>query len=103
MAKVMFPNCRILRLAKISVLCGCVFVLGLLCFVTFPYIFNGTVQNMKGEVRYSLKPGSEMRELFTEMPFAITVKIYMFNVTNPAEVTKGAKPILDEVGPFYFE
>lgn len=41
--------------------------------------------------------------MYTKVPFAITVKIYMFNITNPAEVTKGARPMLQEIGPYFFE
>lgn len=51
----------------------------------------------------ALKPGSEIRKMYTNVPFAITVKIYVFSVTNAAAVTKGEKPILQEVGPFFFE
>lgn len=51
----------------------------------------------------ALKPGSEMREMYTKVPFAITIKVYLFHVVNPVEVTAGAKPILKEIGPYIFE
>lgn len=44
-----------------------------------------------------------MRDMFTEVPFPLDFKIYLFNVTNKAEVNTGGKPKLQEVGPFYFE
>lgn len=43
------------------------------------------------------------RELFEEVPFAINFRVYIFNVTNPDEVTAGGKPILQELGPYHFE
>lgn len=51
----------------------------------------------------ALKPGSDIREMYTTVPFAITFKVYLFNVTNPVEVTRGGKPQLQEVGPYIFE
>lgn len=51
----------------------------------------------------NLKPGSEIRQMFTKVPFALDFKVYMFNVTNPMEIQNGALPALQEVGPFCFE
>lgn len=50
-----------------------------------------------------LTPGTQMRDMFTEVPFPLDFKIYIFNVTNKDEVNVGAKPKLQEIGPFYFE
>lgn len=50
-----------------------------------------------------LKPGSEVRKLYSKVPFAIDFKVYMFNVTNIEAVTKGDSPVVDEIGPYYFE
>ena len=36
-------------------------------------------------------------------PQPINYKVYLFNVENPAEVDKGAKPILTEKGPYVYE
>lgn len=44
-----------------------------------------------------------MRDMFTEVPFPLDFKIYLFNITNKDEVNHGGKPKLQEVGPFYFE
>lgn len=44
-----------------------------------------------------------MRELWSNFPIPLDFKIYLFNVTNPMEITAGEKPILEEVGPFFYE
>jgi len=37
------------------------------------------------------------------MPFPMDFRIYVFNVTNMQEVNSGDTPMLDEIGPYYFE
>lgn len=51
----------------------------------------------------SLKPGSEMRGMYLKIPFPLNFNVYMFNVTNVAEVQNGDSPILNEIGPYCFE
>lgn len=41
--------------------------------------------------------------MFEKVPFALDFKIYLFNVTNKDDVMTGAKPILQEIGPYFFE
>lgn len=43
------------------------------------------------------------REMYEKVPFALDFRVFLFNVTNPEEVMAGAKPILQEIGPYYFE
>lgn len=31
------------------------------------------------------------------------MKVYFFNITNPAEFSEGEKPILQEVGPWIYQ
>ena len=50
-----------------------------------------------------LKPEGTLRKLWEKAPFAVDFKVYMFNVTNPDEVMKGSKPIINEIGPYMFE
>lgn len=53
--------------------------------------------------RTALKKGWPMRETWSKLPFPWELHVYLFNVTNPAEIAKGEKPILREVGPFVYE
>lgn len=50
-----------------------------------------------------LRPGSQMRPLFERIPFPLTFKAYIFNITNSKDVISGSKPILKEIGPYVFE
>lgn len=51
----------------------------------------------------TLKPGTLMRNMYDRLPFPLIVKIYLFHVENPDEVMNGAKPRLQEIGPYVFE
>lgn len=46
--------------------------------------------------------GTEAYTRYTQSSVPMHVKMYMFNVTNPDEVMKGAKPVLNQIGPFSF-
>jgi hypothetical protein len=37
------------------------------------------------------------------MPIPMFSSFYFFNVTNPEDVAKGAKPIVKEMGPYVYE
>ncbi|XP_013790099.1 scavenger receptor class B member 1-like, partial [Limulus polyphemus] len=79
----------------------------------------GIVLAISGGVLYSMIPnlikkkideqlvlaeGTTMFENWKNIPVPIYVRIYIFNVTNPADVTfNGAKPVLEEVGPYTFK
>lgn len=44
-----------------------------------------------------------MRDMFVKVPFPLTFKVYIFNVTNPDEVQRGGKPYVQQIGPYMFE
>lgn len=44
-----------------------------------------------------------MRDMYNVLPFPLIFKVYLWHVLNPDEVMTGAKPKLQEVGPFVFE
>ena len=51
----------------------------------------------------ALKKGSDLRKLWSKIPDGIDFKIYMFNITNPMDVQVGKKPIVTEIGPYFYE
>lgn len=51
----------------------------------------------------NLRPGSGLRARYIKIPFPLTFKVYIFNVTNYIDVSKGQVPRLDEIGPYAFE
>ena len=52
--------------------------------------------------RMTLKQGSEMLSFWLNPPVQPQLAGYAFHVTNPEEVQRGGKPVLEEVGPFVY-
>ncbi|XP_012524477.1 sensory neuron membrane protein 1 [Monomorium pharaonis] len=78
---------------------SCTFAIGLISYcIGFPSILKSQV---KSQVR--LKKGDEMRDFWEKLPQPLDFNIYVFNVTNPNEVSSGSKPILQELGPFHYD
>ena len=50
----------------------------------------------------SLREG-DLRTMYMKLPFPLSFKIYVFNITNPEQVATGATPIVKEVGPYQYE
>ena len=50
----------------------------------------------------ALKEGSQMTSFWLNPPVEAQLTGYAFHVTNPEEVQRGAKPILEEIGPFVY-
>lgn len=84
---------------KSLIVCIILFLFGILFgFVAFPKILRMGMQKQS-----VLTPGTQLRDMWTVIPFALDFKVYLFNVTNPDEVNKGGKPIVQEIGPYFFE
>nr|AQN78521.1 sensory neuron membrane protein 1 [Meteorus pulchricornis] len=84
---------------KLGIAGGAMFAFGILIgFIIFPPFLKSQVKKQS-----SLKAGSELREMWTTLPFPLDFKVYLFNVTNPEEIAAGAKPIVKEVGPFFYD
>lgn len=63
---------------------------------SMPSLFSEKIKS-----QLTIVKGSDAYTRYTESKVPLQVKMYMFNVTNPDEVSKdGAKPILAQVGPF---
>ncbi|KAF5294271.1 hypothetical protein FQR65_LT10857 [Abscondita terminalis] len=85
--------------AKIFIGSLVVFVLiVVLGFILMPIILKSKIKS-----NLTLKPGGDVRALYSKVPFAIDFKIHIFNITNPKDVANGDTPVLDEIGPYYFE
>ncbi|XP_072748118.1 sensory neuron membrane protein 1-like isoform X2 [Anoplolepis gracilipes] len=77
----------------------CMFFMMLIIYnLVFPAILKSQV---KSQIR--LKKGDEMRDFWEILPQPLDFNIYVFNVTNPSEIKTGAKPIVQEVGPFHYD
>ncbi|XP_034825642.1 sensory neuron membrane protein 2-like [Maniola hyperantus] len=50
-----------------------------------------------------LENSSAMFEKWRVMPVPLTFKVYVFNVSNAEDVNEGAKPILNEIGPYVYK
>ncbi|XP_032687350.1 sensory neuron membrane protein 1-like [Odontomachus brunneus] len=64
----------------------------------FPAILKSQVKS-----QVSLKKGTEMRDFWEKLPQPLHFAIYIFNVTNFNEIKSGAKPIVQELGPFHYD
>ncbi|KAG8281618.1 Plays an olfactory role that is not restricted to pheromone sensitivity [Homalodisca vitripennis] len=63
----------------------------------FPYVLDKVVAS-----QINLAQGKDSRKLWVQLP-QFDFNIYLFNITNPAEVMRGAKPDLQEVGPYCYK
>ncbi|KYN23106.1 Scavenger receptor class B member 1 [Trachymyrmex cornetzi] len=50
-----------------------------------------------------LKKGNEIRDFWEKLPQPLDFNIYVFNVTNPNDIASGAKPIVQDLGPFHYD
>nr|WNX29034.1 sensory neuron membrane protein 2 [Odontotermes formosanus] len=76
-----------------------IFVLGaVLGWYGFPALIRSQIT-----ANLELKEGAERREIWERVPYPMDFKIYLFNVTNPMDVQKGATPVVQEVGPYCYK
>nr|CAD7587218.1 unnamed protein product [Timema genevievae] len=78
---------------------GVVVALGaIMGFYGFPTLIKSQISSI-----LALKPGSDIRKMWERFPEPIEFQIYLFNYTNPLEIQKGAKPVVEEIGPFFYD
>ncbi|CAD7086884.1 unnamed protein product [Hermetia illucens] len=84
---------------RLAITGGVLFIFGILVgWIIFPKILKSMIKK-----QINLKQGSDIREMWTKVPFPLDFLIYVFNVTNPEDVTMGRTPVVNEIGPYYFE
>ena len=52
--------------------------------------------------QFILREDMDRMESFIEPPITFYRNIYFFNVTNPVAILEGAKPMVEEIGPFVY-
>ena len=72
-------------------------VSGLILLTTHHHIFMYIFKT-----QLALSPLSGSFPMWQDLPTPMLASMYLFNVLNPQEVSSGAKPELEEVGPFVF-
>lgn len=50
-----------------------------------------------------IREGTDQFERWVELPQPMHFMSYVFNLTNPDEVLKGEKPIVQEIGPYIYK
>lgn len=74
----------------------------LVCGILVLLHFRDFVDNIiKSEI--TLREGSQIAQVWAKPPVRPQLKLYFFNMTNPRRFLKGAKPVLQEVGPFVYD
>ncbi|KAK9307568.1 hypothetical protein QLX08_002178 [Tetragonisca angustula] len=92
-------KCVAMKPKKLGIIGGSLLAFGVVfCAIVFPPFLRSQIKK-----QIALKPKSEMRELWSHFPLPLDFKIYLFNVTNPVEISAGEKPIVQEVGPFFYD
>merc|ERR1719228_1832117 len=89
----MSPTKRNLLLAFIILLIAC----GLVLLVTNNAIYMAIFKS-----QLVLSPSSGSYPMWHTLPEPMVASMYLFKVFNPGNVSKGAKPNLEQVGPYVF-
>ncbi|XP_069994200.1 scavenger receptor class B member 1 [Penaeus vannamei] len=80
-------------------------ILGSLSAVMGIVMVSGGYQAMFDAIMKSqmaVAEGSASYDMWRVPPMPLYLQVYFFNISNPDEFVKGAKPILQEVGPFCY-
>lgn len=92
-------NC--LRLHTMSLIIGIfLMVLGLVCFAVSSYLESLFVHIVQGHTALSV--GGPMFTAWLTPPIVPLLKVYVFNITNGAQVLQGEDPITQELGPYVY-
>lgn len=93
-----------INLRKFIALFGALLLFGILLICASSLYFNVANPNQPLFARREIGlPGSKVREVYAKSPDPVEFRIYVFHVTNKDDVMHGAKPKLQEIGPYVFE
>ncbi|KAF5398255.1 Lysosome membrane protein 2 (Lysosome membrane protein II) [Paragonimus heterotremus] len=81
----------------ITTLVGIVCVVAVIVLCILNPVIHGII-----DAQVQLKPGSPAFQQWTEPTVPIFLQFYFFNLTNPIKFLSGAKPRLQQVGPFTY-
>lgn len=73
-------------------------IVGLIFLCGSPFFITNLVHN-----KLSILPNNPGFILWRDMNIPIYQNFYMFNITNSNEVRNGAKPNLEQIGPFVYK
>ena len=80
----------------VTLIIGCLtLILGVVLLISGQSILTNIILKSM-----ALKEGSDRTASWLKPPVQAHLEGYAFHVTNPDDVIQGAKPILEEVGPF---
>ncbi|CRL04099.1 CLUMA_CG017212, isoform A, partial [Clunio marinus] len=71
--------------------------------ILFGFVFVPKFLKKQFRNNLVLKPGTDLRKLWEKAPFAVTFKVYIFNITNADVVLMGGKPHVEQIGPYIFD
>ncbi|KAI8430635.1 hypothetical protein MSG28_000838 [Choristoneura fumiferana] len=81
-------------------------VLGAILVFTSSFVgyglVDGFIKNMIAD-EVALHEGTVQMERFETIPFPLTFKIRVFNITNSDEVLTGGVPVVNEIGPYIYK
>lgn len=83
------------KASKLGLICG---ILGLSLLIIIPWIEQKIIVSQT-----KLVEGNSIFKLWKELPFPLSSKYYIFNITNPEQFLKGEIMQVQEIGPFVFE
>ncbi|KAI4487171.1 hypothetical protein M0804_005320 [Polistes exclamans] len=84
--------------------CIILFIVGMVCSVLSYTIYIVNPLKMILDYNLDMKPNSFIFSLWKKPPIDVFHKVYIFNITNPVEFSKGTEKLkLEEVGPYVYQ
>ncbi|XP_054162152.1 lysosome membrane protein 2-like [Oppia nitens] len=72
--------------------------IGALLILVFPVMLGIGLDN-----NFKLTEGKYIFDKWRELPIPLTTKVYLFDIQNPDQFSKGAVPVVKELGPYVYK